>query len=296
MYSPVGSLGIRDLIKKASTYEDIDEGVIRRMELKYAAAVTLALQTQNATLAMDSYYQAKQLPATTTVQQLTIKGYRVNGPLFEGSPIVICYKGTKSFLIKYLDRYENRRRADLERALGGETHPNIVSYEIFTKSDGDTSSLDKKTYMIMPRFMTTLEPLPQLDDTDVRKLWEDIDKALTFLHNHGFAFMDVKPSNICIDERGNYVLIDLGSVTPFSTTSSCTQAYLPSDMQSTNSVVGSAAVDWWMLAMTVAEKVGPDASPDQGPKRRTKEQVLTYLGIHVSSSLLTDIETKLRLS
>ncbi len=149
----------------------------------------------------------------------------------------------------------------------------------------------------MPRFMTTLEPLPQLDDADVSELWEDISKALMFLHDHGIAFMDVKPSNICIDERdkSKYVLIDLGSVTPFGTTSSCTQAYLPLDMQTTGSVVGSPAVDWWMLAMTIAEKVGPDASPDQGPKRRTKEQVLTYLGIYVSASLVTDLETKLSL-
>ena len=36
--------------------------------------------------------------------------------------------------------------------------------------------------------------------------------ALTCLHKHEYAHMDVKPSNICINSNGDFVLIDLGSV------------------------------------------------------------------------------------
>jgi serine/threonine protein kinase len=63
--------------------------------------------------------------------------------------------------------------------------------------------------------------------------------------------MDVKPSNICIDHAGNFVLIDFGSAVEFGNTSQSTLAYIPHGV---NSKIGSAFVDWWMLAATLTNR------------------------------------------
>ena len=283
-------LNIRDLIKKAAPREDIDEGVIRKMELKYASQVSLALGTRNYTLALDVYDQASQLPATSTTCGLKLKGYQVNGPLFDGSNLVTCYKGIKSFVVKYLGSFEKKRLELLEGKCAN-VHPNIVPYELYT------DDARNRTFMIMPKYITTLEPITSLDESDVIRLWTDISNALRFLHSKGIAFMDVKPSNICI-ESNKFILIDLGSVATFGTTSSCTKAFLPVDLHSLESadVIGSAEVDWWMLVSTIASKIGPEASLSQGPKRRTKIELISYLENNLPHcTLVTDLRDKLAL-
>ena len=260
------------------------------MELKYASQVSLALGTQNSTLALDVYDQASQLPATATVEGLAVKGYSVNGPLFDGCSLVTCFKGTIPCVVKYLDAFEVKRLEFFEAKLSGDTHPNIVSYELYR------DEAHQRTFMIMPRYITTLEPISILNEKDAHRLWVDISDTLSFLHSREIAFMDVKPSNICV-EGGKFILIDLGSVTSFGTTSSCTTAFLPVNFlpPGTESIKGSAAIDWWMLATTIANKVGPEASLPHGPKKRTKEEVLSYLRSNLPS-LLDSLLTKLGLS
>ena len=285
----MADINIRDLIRKGAPHQVIDEAVIRMMELKYAFQVSLALQTRNSILAVDVYDLASQLPATSTIAGLKVKGFRVDGPLFEGSSLVTCFKGTSSYVLKYLDTFEKKRLAFMEEKLDGRTHPNIVPYELY---EGDIPS--HRTFMIMPKYVSTLEPISDLDESDTFRLWHDISDALSFLHSHEIAFMDVKPSNICVDAK-KFILIDLGSVASFGTTSSCTTAFLPTDLLPPRyeNVKASASIDWWMLAMTIACKIGPDASPPQGPKPRTKEEVVSYLRSNIlSSSFLMELLTK----
>lgn len=75
--------------------------------------------------------------------------------------------------------------------------------------------------------------------------------------------MDIKPANICLDGAGEAFLIDFGSVCAFGAHTSSTPAYVPHYVLSRRS---SAALDWWMLAMTLAEKAcGPEGGLPVGP-------------------------------
>jgi serine/threonine protein kinase len=73
--------------------------------------------------------------------------------------------------------------------------------------------------------------------------------------------MDIKPSNICIRENGNFVLIDLGSVVMKGSFSESTVVYVPRDFQPrerlnpNNRYKAGGLNDWLMLGMTIAEKV-----------------------------------------
>ena len=126
----------------------------------------------------------------------------------------------------------------------------------------------------MPKFETTLEPISFIDEKEASQLWGDIRDALDFIHSREFAFMDVKPANICVTE-GRFVLIDLGSIVKFGKRSSSTPSYIPSDFTEKK---GSAHCDWWMLAMTLAEKV--ESKEDlilQAPKERTMAELMIFL-------------------
>ena len=70
--------------------------------------------------------------------------------------------------------------------------------------------------------------------------------------------MDIKPSNILIATNGDFILTDLGSLVPFNNRSASTKAYVPRELWTSPSgpmPIADASVDWWMLAMTIFEKV-----------------------------------------
>ena len=106
--------------------------------------------------------------------------------------------------------------------------------------------------MLMPLAGASLEVLPHLSAEDVHVLWQCTRDALRGLHARGFAHMDVKPANICLSAR-LFVLIDLGSVARFDEPTSTTMPYVPRDFPG-EMRRSSALADWWLLAMTLAEK------------------------------------------
>ena len=226
------------------------------------------------------------LPATATTKALLVAGYKVNGPLFEGSTLTILHKGVRPYLLKKLDNFELARTKALLLAVTEVSHPNVTSFQVYEETGS--------TYVIMPKYSTTLEMISSIDTTDVGKMWSDLKDALEYLHGFQFAFMDTKPSNICIQD-GNFILIDLGSVCVFQKKSSCTLAYIPRDLRpKSGDVVASALLDWWMLLMTIGEKVGADVSPDGGPRNYTRENLLQYLKGSVSGDLFGDMIGVLR--
>jgi serine/threonine protein kinase len=85
-------------------------------------------------------------------------------------------------------------------------HQNIISMEPVAHGHNH--------FIFMPLHPTTLEHLPYLQGEEVvlRRLWNQVSSGLSFLHEHGFAHMDVKPSNILITTSGDFILADLGSV------------------------------------------------------------------------------------
>ena len=219
--------------------------MVIRARIKYGYLVTQAIMERRPTLAVEAYELGKRLPSTTTVNELQVEGYKLNGMMYEGSELVICYKGEQVHLLKSLRDDEARRAQVFRDACEGRMIPHVTPFELVTSASG-------KHLMIMPKFATTLEPLPHLSPGGVAIMWSHVCEALESLHVMGFAHADIKPGNICVSEDGlTFVLIDLGSVARFGDRTSSTSAYVPRDMARGRA---SRQIDWWMLAMTLAEK------------------------------------------
>ena len=93
--------------------------------------------------------------------------------------------------------------------------------------------------------------------------------------------MDVKPSNICNNENGDFILIDLGSIIPMKMLTQSTKAYFPTDLLDTDIPKGYPVVDWWMFAMTLSEKF------NSGRKKMVfnKKELLEFLKENLYSSI-----------
>ena len=235
---------IAELIKKKFPHFDTDEKVIRTVNFKFAAGVWNAVTFQDATIAMDLSSAGERIPSKTTINELRAKGYMMNGPFYEGTELTTCFKERKMHIIKRLDFNENTRAQEFSTAFSDSYSPLVITFELFTSSKG-------KAFMIMPvmRYSIDKVPSPFLGPGDVNLLWSHMESALSGIHSEGFAFMDVKPANICSDDDG-YHLIDLGSIVPIGQTTSYTEAYIPSDL---NKSPSSAEIDYWMLGVALAE-------------------------------------------
>ena len=277
------------LVRGGLREDDISASVLRRARTKYANAILLAVQDSRAAEAVDIYRHAERLPSTATVLQLEVDGYLLNGSLFEGSELTLCYRAEKVFILKSLEDKEAERIRVFHAAIPGHSIPGITSFEL------KDSAFHGKTLMIMPKFPTTLEPLPYLSSEGTVNLWHCLSQALEAIHTLGFAHMDIKPSNICVSESGVYCLIDLGSICPFNERSSSTPSYIPHDFN-VNSRRASASLDWWMLAMTLAEKCcGASNGLDVGSKAKsaTMAQLRDHLAAHLNPAIWAALEPKL---
>ena len=180
----------------------------------------------------------------------------MNGLLFEGNDALqICFQGTTPLILKVLLEDEILRAKQLnaefdEKLLLSDTNTDCFTFHNITLFR--LLEANRKVFMLMPLFPTTLEHLSQLDEAGTVKLWQQISVALDTLHNKQMAHMDVKPANICITSRGDFVLTDLGSVAKFGEHTDSTRVYLPSDIST--HCAASALIDWLMFAMTICEK------------------------------------------
>ena len=219
---------------------------------------------QNPDIARDAYEQTEILPQTETEIGLRAEGYTVNGNFSAGiDSFIILHKNLCSYLLKAMTAKESTRAEallktideDRERGTGLIT-PYLTAFEL--------QHIRNKHFMIMPQYINSLERLPIITVEAGIALYSQIAQALEYLHNlpGHYNHMDVKPSNICTREDGRVVLIDLGSVVTLGNKSESTQVYVPQDFQqrphdnpASNVYVAQKSNDWWMLAMTIAEKV-----------------------------------------
>lgn len=228
---------------KDSGMTSINKGVLRRAEIHFSSRITNTLLQQNPESARDIYHDAENLPSTQTKVSLLVSNIHVNGELIGGEkPVLLCFERFAPRVLKYVELAEKDRLTDIKTDLD---HPNIVKFNFVS---------DK--YIIMPHYSSTLEHIESVDGGEGCELWERMQSALAHLHSKELAHMDVKPSNILICSNGSLVLGDLGSVARFGVKSESSRAYVPFDMQIIPcKLIASAEVDWWMLAMTLAEKV-----------------------------------------
>lgn len=219
-----------------------------------------------------------------------ITSFLPHRPLLSNEKLTICYRGLEVWILKTLDTAEAERLRALQIAIpGSPIHPNIVHFELL-----EGSHLSSKTFMAMEMMPTTLEPMVCLRVPHVEQMWMELSRALEFLHSRGFAHMDIKPSNICISSSQNFVLIDLGSIEKFGKRSASTEAYIPRDWTDRSA---SAAHDWWMLGMVLAEK-GCGASPcvmGATAESIRKMDLVDHLKVNLPSSVFSEWKAKLKL-
>jgi hypothetical protein len=286
----------RLLIDSGYPAAHIEASALLRARMKYAHLVTLALMERNPAVARVAYELGERLPSTTTVAALQAAGYQLDGLLCEGSALVVCYKDESLYLLKSLRDDEARRVRAFHEARsssgGGSISPppipHITPYELLDSGGG------RKHFMIMPKFCTALEPLAHLSVGGVTMVWEHMRQALEGLHAVGFAHADVKPANICLREGGlSAVLVDLGSVARLGEPTSSTTAYVPRDMGRGRA---RTSLDWWMLAMTLAEKgCGPDhgLAIGSGNVVASRAELRTHLAAHLAPDVWAALEPKL---
>ena len=264
----------------------IEAAAATRARIKYGHLVSLALMERKPELAVEAYELGKRLPSTATVRELGVAGYQVNGLLYEGSELAICFREDRVHLLKGLRADEAARARLFLDALAGASVPHVTAFDLLESAGG-------KHVMIMPKYATALEPLPFLSANGVLKMWGQLQEALERLHEMGFAHADVKPGNICLSEdAGSFYLIDLGSIARFGESTSSTAAYVPRDFKRGRS---SAALDWWMFAATLAEKAcGREHALEVGGARQhSTDELREHLAAHLNPSVWAELQPRL---
>ena len=256
-----------DILRQVNNGE-ADERVIERMVVRFQTRCDIALRTGDFSLLRSVYELAKALPTTATCSDFSIvNGYVMDGQLFNGNDdLQICFKAGLPHVMKISTQEEYSRATlfvDVLAERGTTMHQNVISIDPVTKSG--------KYFIFMPLHPITLEHLQILSAGVLRRLWKHLSSGLSFLHDLGFAHMDVKPSNILIATNGDFILTDLGSLVPFNNRSASTKAYVPRELWiSPSGPIADASVDWWMFAMIIFEKVcGGDIGGAEVPTKQT---------------------------
>lgn len=85
--------------------------------------------------------------------------------------------------------------------------------------------------------------------------------ALRFIHAHSFAYRDLKPDNVLIDQTGHILLADFGLVRPVDPTTGLVQgatgggtcAYLAPEITRGHKEPHGVSVDFWSLGVVIFE-------------------------------------------
>ena len=235
---------------------DFNPHVVDRARRRFSSQMFLAIAEVNVHSAIEIYEQTLALPQTATEAILEFEGYEFNGSLYRGTEnLIICFKGTVPHLLKVLTQKEFDKGVSLSNVLGEETqtNPYLTTFKLRSHAE--------KYFMIMPYYPSTLKHLKRLTLADGVRLFHQVRSAVDFLHSLNYNHMDIKSSNICLRENGDFMLVDLGSVVRKSESSESTVVYVPSDFQPrdkrnpNNKYTAEDVNDWLMLGITIAEKV-----------------------------------------
>jgi serine/threonine protein kinase len=228
-----------------------------------------ALRMRDPIIAHRTYEDGLALPTTATEQELDNVGYTLNGNLItNNNNLIICFKETTPYIIKILTQKEYDNMTTLFKILK-EPNAHIVTITELIKTKHN------KLFAIMPILPATLKCLPSLSTPAALRFWEHMKSALQHLHTIHFSHNDIKPSNICLNNNGEFVIIDLGSARHFGSPIGSTRAYHPKGVDFS---LASRHIDWWMLAATFTEKAcGWSTQWRGGPSNPTTEQVLNII-------------------
>lgn len=257
-----------------------DPHVILRAAVRFGAAVAQARAERNVDLAEQVYELAANLPSTATVAEFGSLGLNVGAALYPSSPLTIAFRGRASFLLKPLTQREYGRALAFEAALGGATIPNVTTFELLTSASGHP-------FMLMPRYHDSLERCPGFHGVDAGILWQQMREGVEGIHALGFAHGDLKSANICTTEHGINVIVGLGSIARFDMRTTSTLTYVPFELQPAKGEQPRASreLDWWMLAVTMAEHACGAHKLAVGTRIYKKDQIRAHLQAYMTHDI-----------
>lgn len=271
----------------ASGYKqsDIDAKVVQRTKSRYTNKVLLALYLNDSELAREAYERAQDIPQTNTCRLLADMSIEVDRTLIGfNEHLVICFVNYIPSVIKAITRFEYNRAEALVHA--SVAHDHIVPIRL--------ENVCGKYFVIMPLLPITVEHMCGIMESRAIVLWDQIGSALEHLHGKGFVHKDVKSANICLDHNGDFVLIDLGDTVQVGFKSASTPEFVPADIDAAE---GAAfAIDWWMLAMTVYDRMQPAGKglrTQVGGQQLTTTSLLAWFHEGCFDSIMRKIRSKI---
>lgn len=212
---------------------NVDQKVMSRI-LTHFSSRLIAITSQDDTDedCYDLYLAAKNLPGPTTKGHIrSALGISVNGPISMAYPNILSAVNSSGVpLVVKLLRYgqlpfscpetERRQAIDAEieacRLIAHHNLDGLVHYKhqivSITDSGGLGVGIGDWKALIAPRFVESVDAVPQLDEAVLQSGYFRIKEALTQLHEQAqLVHMDVKACNVFIDSAGLWFLGDHGS-------------------------------------------------------------------------------------
>jgi hypothetical protein len=247
-------LCFEDLLRQSGI--EIDSNIVICCRRRFCTLVIQAVLERRSDLARLAYEEAFEISQNEQIIR-QFEGYQLRAGHFEPeSQRLFCFNGTFAKEYKVLSPTEMRRGSRLlvELSRSACRSPFLIDFEIRT--------INSKNFMFIPRYVATLKDLNCISLQSGVRLFEQMYSALGVIHQIGMNHMNLKPSNICLNEIGDFVLAGLTQAVAKNEYSESTQVYLPRDFQPRSplfpAATGYQAVDendWLMLGMTIAEKV-----------------------------------------
>mmetsp|Transcript_10665 Transcript_10665/g.14610 ORF Transcript_10665/g.14610 Transcript_10665/m.14610 type:complete len:333 (+) Transcript_10665:89-1087(+) len=249
---------------KRSDVKKPSEKVLNKVRKYFASQALLVTTPQQA---RDLYFDAADIPDTTTREQLrTHKKLWLDGPLnpsnesrsklffafFEGIPKVLKFPPVQAA----------KHEAEISKILGDDAVKNSLVAPITEWIIDRTAGQPAQLALLMPIYPCTLEQVPNpIPENYAMKCGMQIEIAIKFMHSKAYAHLDIKPSNIFLDNNGDFFLGDFGAATKFGDPIiESSELYFPSDLPK----VASQIADYYLLIATLLEKMNIPFGTDSG--------------------------------
>jgi serine/threonine protein kinase len=283
---------VYSVIRKKLKIPDIPNSLIEKLVFPHRNNLSAFLNSHKI-LEMSYLALIQEIKSRTRVELADQLNIHVNGEL--GGPCAswqVAFVDKSPYILKPLSASEYQR----VEALKGIRFPSqhVVEFLVYDVSDirgqaiVGSPPIKKMSesvvnarmcniVMLMPILPITLDHMPwRAFKNHVISFITQITDGLASMHGLSFAHMDVKPSNIAITYDGSFVLIDLGSAARFGQFTQTTDAFLPKSLWR-NRYVSRPEHDYWMLAMTLVDKLHEDPIVGRGAKDFDMDEVLQIL-------------------
>lgn len=243
-----------------------DDRVLDTLVRRFPLQVSLV--ARDPTRALDLYYEIKALPSTTTTAQVENESQiYLNGPLSaENINILIGSKSDKMPVVVKILVAANHTRltfAQLSAACRKEAEVcmrlDLLKTTLpFVQSEvvniGELNGVSRQA-IVMPTYVRTVADSARLWPASLIDGTLRIIQALEHMHGLNLVHMDVKGSNIFIDQGGNWFLGDFGSTRDIGeAVITTTPSFYPTNICG---LPAHPKYDWFMLLVTILIELMP---------------------------------------